>query len=101
MRKYYIINESGFPIPVRNEREYAEWAVKNNLSKMTRIVEKSGLSVDIVTAFDYTEGYFTTFKLDGIEQIELEKSTSKPRSELVHQKYVEKLSAANKAIKSS
>ena len=91
MKNFYIIDEQGNPVKVKDKHVFTEWAYTNHRSVVTSIIGKDGFPIHIFTEFNYTEGYFMTYELNGTMD-ELYKSTTKNESQLMHQKYVEKLS---------
>jgi len=91
MQKYFKLDSEGIPTPAKDIYDWSEWAVKHHRSVMTRHIGNDGLPVEIMTCFNYTEGYFQAFRLEGTLRTELEISKTKKQAELIHSKYEENL----------
>ena len=91
MENYYKLDSKGIPTPAKDIRDFSKWANKHHRTKITQHFDKDGMPVEIMTCFNYSEGYFQTFQLEGTSVTKLEKSKTKEQAESVHSRHVDNL----------
>ena len=91
MTQYYKIDTEGNPIKAEDIYDFSKWAVKHRRTKMTQCFEENGMPFEIMTSFNSSEGYFQTFKLDGLETKQLEISHTQNQADSDHSKHVNSL----------
>lgn len=91
MKNYFKLDENGIPTPAKDDRDFWQWVVKNSHNEMTLCFTENGMPVEILTSFNYREGIFKTFKLEGESKTELGISDTKEKSVSIHKKHVDLL----------
>lgn len=87
-QKYYIFTEDGIPKLVKDQNEYAKWAIKAEKVWLTEIKHHNQNTIDVITEFNFSKGIFTTFiKDNGVLRI-TEESPDRTTANKTHDKHV-------------